>query len=89
MFSLALKLANWLESYAQALDLNVWTSSTAVSIAPGTKEKRWSVRVIRGDGRERTFEVNHVVFATGFSSGKPMIPNIPGRVCNMQCRPIS
>jgi len=79
-------MANWLESYAQSLELDVWTSATVLSVEPGTKGKRWSVRVVRGDGRERVFEVNHVVFATGFGNGKPRMPNIPGQVCNMQRR---
>ena len=79
-------MADWLESYARSLELNVWTTATVLSVVPSTRGKRWSVRVIRGDGRERVFEVNHVVFATGFGDGKPRMPNIPGQVCNMQCR---
>ncbi|KIM52907.1 hypothetical protein SCLCIDRAFT_140112 [Scleroderma citrinum Foug A] len=79
VYTPALKMANWLESYAQSLELNVWTSATVLSVEPSTKGKRWSVRVVRGDGRERVFEVNHVVFATGFGNGKPRIPNIPGQ----------
>ncbi|KIM53187.1 hypothetical protein SCLCIDRAFT_1158567 [Scleroderma citrinum Foug A] len=75
----ALKMADWLESYAQSLELNVWTTATVLSVVPSTRGKRWSVRVVRGDGRERVFEVNHVVFATGFGDGKPRMPNIPGQ----------
>ena len=86
VYTPALKMANWLESYAQSLELNVWTSVTVVSIEPSPKSKRWSVRVVRGDDKERVFEVNHVVFATGFCNGKPSMPNIPGQVCNMQRR---
>ena len=84
VYTPALKMANWLESYAQSLELNVWTSATVLSVEPSTKGKRWSVRVVRGDGRERVFEVNHVVFAIGLGSGKPSMPNIPGQVCDMQ-----
>jgi len=79
-------MANWLESYVQSLELNVWTSATVLSVEPSTKGKRWSVRVVRGDDRERIFEVNHVVFATGFGNGKLRVPNIPGQVRNMQRR---
>ncbi|KAL4064288.1 hypothetical protein V8B97DRAFT_1319745 [Scleroderma yunnanense] len=79
VYTPALKLADWFESYAQSLELNVWTSATVVSIEPGTKSKKWSVRVVRGNGRERIFEVNHVVFAMGFGNGQPRMPNIPGQ----------
>ncbi|KAL4064294.1 hypothetical protein V8B97DRAFT_1920121 [Scleroderma yunnanense] len=79
VYTPALKLADWLESYAQSLELNVWTSASVVSIEPGTKSKKWSVRVVRGNGRERIFEVNHVVFAMGFGNGKPKVPNILGQ----------
>ncbi|KAI6098808.1 FAD/NAD(P)-binding domain-containing protein [Pisolithus croceorrhizus] len=73
----AAKLGDWLETYAHSLELNVWTSTEVVSVNPGTQGKKWSVKVIRSDGRERIFQVNHVVFALGFGSGLPNIPNIP------------
>ncbi|KAI6131180.1 FAD/NAD(P)-binding domain-containing protein [Pisolithus croceorrhizus] len=59
---------HWLESYAHILELKVWTSTKVVSVEPGTQGMKWSVKVVRGDGRERFFEVNHVVFALGISS---------------------
>lgn len=82
VFTPALKLADWLESYAHSLELNVWTSATVTSITKetGDNAKRWSVHVERGDGRKRTFKVNHVVLALGFGSGVPRIPDIPGQV---------
>ncbi|KAI6148884.1 FAD/NAD(P)-binding domain-containing protein [Pisolithus tinctorius] len=73
----AAKLGDWLESYAQSLELNVWTSAKVTSVEPGMQGKKWSVKVVRDDGRERVFQVNHVVFALGFGSGLPNIPNIP------------
>ncbi|KAH7888534.1 FAD/NAD(P)-binding domain-containing protein [Phlebopus sp. FC_14] len=79
VYTPALKLADWLESYAHSLELNVWTSATVASVEPGTQGKRWSVRVIRGDEKERTFEVNHVVFALGIGSGVGRVPDIPGQ----------
>ncbi|KAI6168813.1 FAD/NAD(P)-binding domain-containing protein [Pisolithus thermaeus] len=75
----ALKLADWLESYAHVFKLKVWTSTRVVIVEPGTKGKKWSVKVVRGDGRERFFEVNHVVFALGISSDTVRMPNIPCR----------
>ncbi|KAG1751338.1 uncharacterized protein EDB91DRAFT_601217 [Suillus paluster] len=79
VYTPALKLADWLESYAHSMELDVWTSATVMSVIPGTKGKKWSVAVQRADGRERTFEVNHVVFALGFGSGVGRIPDIPGQ----------
>ncbi|KAI6145594.1 FAD/NAD(P)-binding domain-containing protein [Pisolithus tinctorius] len=73
----AAKLGDWLETYAHSLELNVWTSAEVVSVDPGTHGKKWSVKVVRCDGRERVFHVNHVVLAMGFGSGLPNIPNIP------------
>ncbi|KAI6105040.1 FAD/NAD(P)-binding domain-containing protein [Pisolithus croceorrhizus] len=73
----AAKLGDWLETYAHSLELNVWTSAEVVSVEPGTQEKKWSVKVERDDGRERIFQVSHVVFALGIGGGLPNIPNIP------------
>jgi len=83
VYTPALKLADWLESYAHSMELDVWTSATVVSVIPGTQGKKWSVLVQRADGRERTFEVNHVVFALGFGSGVGRVPDIPGQVCSI------
>jgi cation diffusion facilitator CzcD-associated flavoprotein CzcO len=81
-----LKLADWLESYAHSLELNVWTSATVASIEKETGDsgKRWSVRVEREDGRNRVFKVDHVVLALGIGGGLPRIPDIPGQV-SIQC----
>ncbi|KAG2078548.1 FAD/NAD(P)-binding domain-containing protein [Suillus decipiens] len=79
VYTPALKLADWLESYAHSMELDVWTSATVVSVIPGTKGKKWTVAVQRADGVERTFEVNHVVFALGFGSGMGRVPDIPGQ----------
>ncbi|KAG1871290.1 hypothetical protein DFJ58DRAFT_763180 [Suillus subalutaceus] len=77
VYTPALKLADWLESYAHSMELDVWTSATVMSVIPGTKGKKWTVTVQRADRKERAFEVNHVVFALG--SGMGQIPDIPGQ----------
>lgn len=79
VYTPALKLADWLESYAHSMELDVWTSATVMSVTPGTKGKKWTVTVQRADKKERIFEVNHVVFALGFGSGMGRIPDIPGQ----------
>lgn len=76
----ASQLANWLEFYADAMELNVWTSSTATQATRNPKTGKWDVTVKRDDGTERVFHVDHVVYALGLGAGKPNIPQIPGRV---------
>ncbi|KAF5347990.1 hypothetical protein D9756_010150 [Leucocoprinus leucothites] len=66
VYTPALKLANWLEYYAEALELPVWTSSEITSTTQD-KDNKWHVTVKRGDGKERKMVVNHLIFATGFS----------------------
>lgn len=50
----------WLESYAQILDLNVWTSSTVLRASQDPASKKWTVVVRRADATERVFRVNHL-----------------------------
>ncbi|KAM6503185.1 hypothetical protein JOM56_000128 [Amanita muscaria] len=72
------KLANWLEHYAAALDLNVWTSSEVTGAIQDSNTRKWRVSVRRADRSTRVFNVNHLVLSTGFSSPKPKIPEVPG-----------
>ncbi|KZT00877.1 FAD/NAD(P)-binding domain-containing protein [Laetiporus sulphureus 93-53] len=78
VYTPAQKLANWLEYYAEAMELNVWTSSE-VSNVRKDDDGKWSVTVRKGDGTERTFHVDHVIMAVGFGGGVPKVPDIPGR----------
>ena len=73
------QLANWLEHYAEVLELNVWTSSTTTSVKQDPNTNKWHITVKRGqDGIERKFIVNHLIFATGL--GGPKTPIYPGMV---------
>lgn len=74
------KLANWLESYADALELNVWTSSTVTQAVQDPSSEHWKVTVKRSDGTERMFIVEHLIFATGAQGIGFKMPNIPGVV---------
>lgn len=78
------KFANWLESYADTLELNVWTSSTVTKAIPDSSSKRWNVTV-RRNGAERIFNVKHTIFATGFGGTIPNTPKIPGAVSLLAC----
>ena len=75
------QLADWLEFYAHAMELDVWTSSVATQASRNPNTGKWDVVVKRDDGTERQFHVDHVVFALGLGAGKPNLPEIPGRVC--------
>lgn len=72
------KLASWLEAYAEAMELNVWLSTTFLGGEYDEDAKRWDVRVRRPDGSERSMQVRHLVLATGGVSGVPHMPALPG-----------
>ena len=67
------KLANWFESYAEAMELNYWTGAEFEGGSYDARDERWSVTVRREDGSKRELHPRHVVLATGVSG----IPNIP------------
>ncbi|KAJ6598831.1 hypothetical protein DFH09DRAFT_1243368 [Mycena vulgaris] len=77
VYTPALKLANWLESYAEALEVPVWTSSE-VTAASRDASGMWRVTVSNGQGKDRLFTVKHLVFATGFGSWRGNFPVYPG-----------
>ncbi|OHV22637.1 dimethylaniline monooxygenase [Parafrankia soli] len=71
------KFADWLESYANLLDLNVWTSTTFLDGHFDEDAQRWTIRVRRGDGSVRELHPRHFVVAGGLF-GSPKIPAIKG-----------
>ena len=77
------QLANWLEFYAEALELNVWTSSTVTKATRDKETKLWNVVVRQANGQDRIFKVKHVVFALGFKGGEGYVPSIPGMVYSL------
>ena len=74
------QVADWLESYAHSLELDVWTSSTVTRASQDPETKKWTVVIERANEEPRTFVVNHLVFATGFAGGTYKMPQIPGAV---------
>lgn len=70
-------LANWLEYYADAMELNVWPRTNMASAAYDAAEGKWTVEIVRDDGGSRTLRPSHVIMATGIS-GVPNVPVIPG-----------
>jgi putative flavoprotein involved in K+ transport len=71
------KLANWFESYVEAMELNFWTDSELVAGTYDDKHAEWRVTLRRRDGTERVMHPRHLVFATGVSS-IPYTPDLPG-----------
>ncbi|MBR0896899.1 NAD(P)/FAD-dependent oxidoreductase [Bradyrhizobium tropiciagri] len=71
------KLANWFESYVDAMELNFWTGTEFVGGSYDDVQGHWNVELRRADGTRRTMQPRHVVMATGVS-GIPNLPEIPG-----------
>lgn len=71
------KFADWLEAYAQTLDINIWTSSTFIGGHYDENTNEWTIRVRRGDGSIRVLHPRHFIVAGGLF-GSPRIPQIPG-----------
>ncbi|KAF9254798.1 FAD/NAD(P)-binding domain-containing protein [Marasmius fiardii PR-910] len=72
------KIADWLQFYAQALDINVWTSCEVLS-ASQNPDKTWAAKLKVGSGEEKVFNVSHLVFATGSGDASPNVPQIAGQ----------
>jgi len=70
------KLANWFESYVDAMELNYWTGTSFESASYDAAQQRWTVVLRRGDGSERIMHPRHIVMATGVS-GIANWPDIP------------
>jgi putative flavoprotein involved in K+ transport len=70
-------LGNWLETYAWAMECNVWTGTTLVEGTYDEAAGHWQARVRRADGSERVLRPRHLVFANGVA-GKPRLPKAPG-----------
>jgi cation diffusion facilitator CzcD-associated flavoprotein CzcO len=73
-------MANWLETYVDLLELTLWSASTARTASYNEKSGKWIVPVSRPGKSDRIFQVDHVVFATGWiNGGKPWVPEVKGR----------
>lgn len=73
------RLADWLEVYAQALNLDIWTSTTVREAT--WNGDRWEVKISRkmpnGTFALRTVRPRHIVQATG-QAGRANLPKIEG-----------
>ncbi|CAL8581331.1 hypothetical protein XPA_007030 [Xanthoria parietina] len=75
------KLAEWFESYARLLELNVWNSTTLTDAKWDDEKREWTVTLIRkkasGEDETRVLHPRHVIQATGHS-GEMKMPSIKG-----------
>ncbi|PHH61182.1 hypothetical protein CDD81_705 [Ophiocordyceps australis] len=73
IFSPKDKLAGFLESYAELLELNVWLQTELESCEWDRQTERWTATVLQksdGGTRRRTFHPHHIIQATGLSGLK-------------------
>lgn len=70
------KLGDWMESYANALDLNVWAATEAKSATYDEATGRWTLTLSGATG-ERVVQPKHIIFATGLQA-IPKRPSVQG-----------
>jgi putative flavoprotein involved in K+ transport len=71
------KWADFLESYATLMDINVWTSSTFLNGHYDADEQVWTIRIQRADGTIREVHPRHFIVAGGLF-GSPKTPALKG-----------
>lgn len=71
-------VGNWLEVYAQTMEINNWTSNELANASYDEASARWTA-VLKNNatGVERTLRPKHIIFANGLV-GLPRIPKLPG-----------
>jgi putative flavoprotein involved in K+ transport len=70
------KIANWLEFYVEAMEIDFWTKTSFEGAAYDADAQRWTARLRLADGSLREMRPRHIVMATSVS-GTPNIPEIP------------
>ncbi|KAH7010468.1 hypothetical protein EDB80DRAFT_868985 [Ilyonectria destructans] len=80
VFMPAPQLARFLQSYADIMDLNIWTKSEidGRNAVYDEEQGKWTVSVTREDGTKRVLHPRHLMIATGISGTLPSIPKVPG-----------
>ncbi len=70
------KIANWLEGYAEAMELNVWTETSFNGAKRDEKAGCWIASLTMSDGTARELRPEHIIMATSVS-GTAKMPDIP------------
>jgi putative flavoprotein involved in K+ transport len=76
VFSPKDKIADWLESYTNIMELNYWPDTEATSAVYDEEAGAWTVHAER-DGEPLVLRPAQLVLATGMS-GRPNVPGFPG-----------
>lgn len=71
------KLANWMEFYSEAMELNIWMKTEFLGASFDDASGRWTAQLKTSDGNIRAMRPVHLVLAIGVS-GLPNIPRIEG-----------
>jgi len=71
------QLAAWLEIYAEAMSIAVWTSTTVADSSYDRATGRWALTLRRGDGSLKVLQPRNVVLASGVFGG-PRRLALPG-----------
>jgi len=71
------KIGDWLESYVKVMEVPYWSSTRATAATYDEARGEWTVEVERA-GEKLVLRPTQLVLATGMS-GKPNIPDLPGR----------
>lgn len=71
------KIADWFESYAAAMELNVWTNADLYESSYDAAQGRWTLQVRTPEG-ERVLCPRDLILATG-AAAEVNLPDFPGR----------
>lgn len=69
-------IAGWLETYAWAMECNVWNSTEFLGAEYDEAKGEWAVRVCHTDGTERVLRPRHLIMANGIA-GRPLVAKLP------------
>ena len=70
-------LGNWLELYAEAMQLNCWSNTEFTGGSHDKASGRWTARLRMADGTERTMHPRHIILSNG-TNGIAHMPDLPG-----------
>lgn len=74
-------MANWLETYAETLEIPIWLSTKLVHAEFNEQTQQWDVTTEKkgpNGSTTRVFHPKHFVMATGLLGGAPKMPKFPG-----------
>jgi cation diffusion facilitator CzcD-associated flavoprotein CzcO len=70
-------LGNWLELYAEAMQLNTWSNTEFLGGSYDPATATWTARLRLADGTERVMHPQHIILSNG-TNGIAHIPELPG-----------